>query len=182
MFERRALLFELGHIAALAPRKLSRVGHAFISHAHIDHFAGFDRPLRLFPSRDKTVALYGPIDFIDRVQHKLQAYTWNVIRNYTANLVFQVTEVYGDRTLRSARFQSSGAFQREDMPETTMDGDLLISSDALRVRCAMLDHATPPPTMAGWLTRPVTLPPVRRLPMGRTCIPDFGRRTRCPRA
>lgn len=143
MFERRALLFDLGDIAALAPRKLLRVSHVFVSHAHMDHFAGFDRLLRLFLGRDKTVALYGPADFIDRVEHKLQAYTWNVIRSYTANLVFRATEVSGNGTLRNARFQSSCAFKREELPETRMDGDLLTSCGALRVRCAVLDHATP---------------------------------------
>ena len=32
----------------------------------MDHFADFDRPLRLLLRRPKTVCLYGPADFIDR--------------------------------------------------------------------------------------------------------------------
>jgi ribonuclease Z len=143
MFDRRALLFDIGDIAILPPRKLLRVSHVFVSHAHMDHFAGFDRLLRLFLGRDKAVALYGPPGFIDRVEHKLHAYTWNVVHTYPADLVLQVTEVADDGVLRSVCFRSSCAFQREDLPQARMDGDVLTSCGALRIRCAVLDHATP---------------------------------------
>jgi ribonuclease Z len=142
MFDRRALLFDIGDITALPPRKLLRVSHVFVSHAHMDHFAGFDHLLRLFLGRDKTVELFGPATFIDRVEHKLRAYTWNVIHNYLADLEVRVTEV-DDAVLRRACFRSSRAFQRETMPPERMDGDVLTTCGALRIHCAILDHATP---------------------------------------
>ncbi|MGD8552003.1 MAG: ribonuclease Z, partial [Methyloceanibacter sp.] len=40
LFEKHALLFDLGDISALPPRKIQRIEQAFISHAHIDHFFG----------------------------------------------------------------------------------------------------------------------------------------------
>ncbi|MCW3474581.1 ribonuclease Z [Limobrevibacterium gyesilva] len=143
MFERRAMLFDLGDLSPLSPRKLLRVSHAFVSHAHMDHFAGFDRLLRVLLGREKTVAMYGPADFIDRIEHKLHAYTWNVIGNYDGNLIFDVSEVHDGGIVWSARFQSRHAFRREPMPEARIEGDVLASCGALQVRCAVLDHATP---------------------------------------
>jgi ribonuclease Z len=143
MFERRAFLFDLGEIAALPPRKVLRVSHIFVSHTHIDHFCGFDRLLRLLLGRDKSVALYGPTGFIDQLEHKLRAYTWNVIHRYAGNLVFHVYEIHGDGTLRHACFQSVSAFLREDRPEMRGGDELPDACSGFRVRCAVLDHGTP---------------------------------------
>jgi ribonuclease Z len=60
VFERRALLFDLGDLSRLAPRKLPRVSDVFVTHRHIDHFAGFDQLLRVFLGREKAVGIYGP--------------------------------------------------------------------------------------------------------------------------
>jgi ribonuclease Z len=142
-FERRAMLFDIGEIRGLVPRELLRISHVFVTHAHMDHFSGFDRLLRLLLGRTTTVGLYGPSGFIDRVEHKLRAYTWNVIHRYSGILTFDVNEVHESGTLRQARFCSGSVFQREMMPETRLDGDLLISITPFTVRYAVLDHGTP---------------------------------------
>src|SRR5262252_5148293 len=114
LFEKRAILFDLGDITPLSPRNIQRLEHVFVSHAHIDHFVGFDRLLRLMVGRDKEIALYGPMDFVDHVHHKLQAYRWNLANRYMSDLTFVVTEVAsGSRTRLlpslSARVDSSMA-------------------------------------------------------------------------
>jgi ribonuclease Z len=55
LFEKRALLFDLGDLAALPPKKLLRVTHVFVSHTHMDHLIGFDRLSRVSVGRANAV-------------------------------------------------------------------------------------------------------------------------------
>ena len=86
-FDRRAILFDLGDVSLLPSRKLLKVTHVFISHTHLDHFIGFDHLLRVCLGREKTLFFYGPPQFIDQVESKLRAYTWNLVENYPNNLL-----------------------------------------------------------------------------------------------
>ena len=143
LFERRALLFDLGDLAALPPRKLLRTSHVFVSHTHMDHFVGFDRLLRVCLGRDRPLALYGPEHFIEQVGHKLAAFTWNLVENYAVDLVLSVHEVGSDGLVRRATFSSRDRFVRHDHePRPLGDGRLLVEP-SFDVRCAVLDHRTP---------------------------------------
>jgi ribonuclease Z len=138
-FEGRALLFDLGDIAALAPRKILRLSDVFVSHAHMDHFVGFDRLLRVCLGRETAVRLYGPPGFIDRVEHKLAAYNWNLVQNYPTDFTLRVHELDGER-LRAARFRCHARFAREPQPPRDAPAGLLLDEPAFRVRAAALDH------------------------------------------
>src|SRR3569623_453920 len=74
-YHNRAILFDIGDVTALPTRKLLRVSDVFVSHSHMDHFAGFDHLLRVCLGRDTGVRLYGPEKFIAQLEHKLAAYT-----------------------------------------------------------------------------------------------------------
>ena len=59
LFEKHAILFDLGDLSNLPPRKIHRLEHIFVSHTHIDHFIGFDRLLRVLAGRQKTLTFMG---------------------------------------------------------------------------------------------------------------------------
>src|SRR5262245_3258280 len=142
-FEAQAILFDLGDISFLPTRKIHRLEHIFVSHAHIDHFYGFDRLLRILVGREKTLKLYGPTEFIDQVGHKLQAYRWNLADRYDCDLVFIVSEVISAEEIRTARFRLSRAFSPEMGVERRIDHGLIHDEAAFRVQTAILEHRTP---------------------------------------
>jgi len=143
LFERRALLFDLGELYALPPRKILAVSHIFVSHTHMDHFAGFDHVLRICVGRGKRLHLYGPPRFIEQVEHKLAAYTWNLVQNYQEEFVVAVTEVHPGGRALSAEFPCRRAFSREHLTEHALSDGVLLDEPNFRVRTVMLDHKIP---------------------------------------
>ena len=144
LFEKRAVMFDLGDISNLSPRKIQCLEHVFVSHAHIDHFIGFDRLLRVLVGREKTVNLYGPTGFIDHVRHKLHAYRWNLVDRYVSDLVIVATEVDSCLEAQTARFRLKNAFSTEVVGRgrNTIDG-VIYSEPTFRVSTAVLEHRTP---------------------------------------
>ena len=120
-----------------------RVSDAFISHCHMDHFAGFDHLLRFLLGREKTVGLYGPSGLIEAIGHKLAAYTWNLVGGYDGNLVLRVRELAGGGRLRVARFTGRAGFARENEPDEPVEDGILLREPGFLVRAAALDHGIP---------------------------------------
>ena len=141
--QRRALLFDLGDLTALMPRELLRVSHAFVSHTHMDHFAGLDHLLRVVLGRQPRLVLAGGPDFVAQVEHKLAAYTWNLVHRYEVALEIEAREFRPDGRRRSALFSSRDAFRRTRDEEAAWDGDLLHDEDQFRVRGRFVDHGIP---------------------------------------
>lgn len=143
LFERRALLFDLGDLAPVVPRTLLRVTHAFVTHAHMDHFGGFDRLLRVCLGREKALHLYGPEGIVDRVAGRLSGYTWNLAPGYVHDFAIVATALHADGTAVRSEFHSRRAFVREADRVIRIDKGVLLVEDALTVRAAVLDHGTP---------------------------------------
>jgi ribonuclease Z len=139
-FQNRAVLFDIGDVRELPTRKLLRVSDVFVSHTHMDHFAGFDHLLRVCLGRDWGVRLYGPPNFVDQVEHKLHAYTWNLVENYSGDFVITAHELLSDGRVRRARFRSMQRFYRETLPDVPSEEGLLLSNDTFRVRAKAFDH------------------------------------------
>src|SRR5215471_788603 len=141
--ERRAILFDLGDITALPPRKLMRLTHVFVTHAHMDHFAGFDHLLRVVLGRKAGIVLFGGPGFVAQVEHKLAAYTWNVVHRYDMELVIDARELGTDGGGERACFSSLRRFARERCGPFEPAGDVLHEETMFRVRGRFVDHDIP---------------------------------------
>lgn len=141
--ERRALLFDLGDISGLMPRELMRLSHVFVTHAHMDHFSGFDHLLRVLLGRKPRIVLYGGPGFLAQVEHKLRAYIWNVVHRYATGLVVEAIELGLDGQARGASFPSRRGFAREAETSIERAGDIVHEESTFRVRACFIDHGIP---------------------------------------
>jgi ribonuclease Z len=138
-----ALLIDCGDLSALSPRHLLRVEAVLVSHAHMDHWAGFDRLLRMLVGREKRLRLVGPQDFAARLHHRLHAYTWNLADRIPAALDVEVTEITAPHGPWShTLFRLHAGFAPEPLPPAP-DSAFVLALGPLRVRAALLDHGTP---------------------------------------
>jgi ribonuclease Z len=138
-FSNRALLFDIGDISALPTRKLLRITDVFVSHTHMDHFAGFDHLLRVCLGRDAGIRIYGPRNFIDQVEHKLHAYTWNLVENYVSDFTVTAHELDGEQMQR-ALFRSRNRFRREPLPDAAIVEEVVLRDEQFQVRARPFDH------------------------------------------
>ena len=61
----RSMLIDLGRIDRTPAAVLLPIERVFVSHAHMDHFMGFDHLLRLTLPRDRHLTFCGPPGLID---------------------------------------------------------------------------------------------------------------------
>lgn len=139
-WERRALLLDLGDLAAQPPADLLKVTDVFVSHTHVDHFIGFDHLLRIALGRDRVIRLFGPPGIIANVEGKLCGYTWNLVEGYT--LAFEVHEV-SEEKIALARFPCDARFDRIDLPPLAPFRGVLVDDPLFLVKAVHLDHKIP---------------------------------------
>ncbi len=138
----KAILFDLGYCFRLKVRDIQRIHQIFISHTHIDHFAGFDHILRLSIDMDKTIEIFGPPGFIGNVRGKLAGYAWNLRENVHLN--FLVTEVHPSHTISVRLLGKDGYCQNEEPRENPRrDDSVLATGEGYQVRTVFLEHRMP---------------------------------------
>ena len=141
-FQNRALIFDIGDLSGLQSKDILKISHAFVTHAHMDHFIGFDHLLRLMLGRDKILSLFGPPDFLKRVEAKLAGYTWNLAEKYNYPLRLHVTELQKDFTL-CRQYRCKDRFEPgQEAVRQPFDG-ILYSEPAFKISAVILDHRIP---------------------------------------
>lgn len=143
----RNLFFDLGDLHGLPTRPVLRASHAFVSHAHMDHFCGFDTVVRYSLGREKVFRVVGPPGIADRVEGKLSGYTWNLVAFYQAAFEIEVLE-WGAVGARLWRFPCRQGFPRIDGGEVALKdvspGIREVHAEpSLRVTATELDHLVP---------------------------------------
>lgn len=142
LFEKRALLFDLGDLGGLSPRDLLKVSDAFVTHTHMDHFIGFDNLIRMFLGREKHLRLFGPPNFFEQVEGKLAGYTWNLVNEYEHEFTVEVNEVREDR-IRKRTYCCRNGFRPKSAEETRPFSGVLMKEPAFSVHGELLDHRIP---------------------------------------
>lgn len=140
--ERRALLFDAGDTGPLSSRDLLKITHVFVSHAHMDHFMGFDGLLLLCLGREKSLHVFGPSGFMRNVEGKLSGYTWNLARRFTNDFSITATDVT-EQGLARRTFRLRDAFAPGPVEELGNPEGLLLAEPSFWVSAAVLDHGTP---------------------------------------
>jgi ribonuclease Z len=143
----RNLFFDLGDLHGLPARPVLKAGHAFVSHAHMDHFCGLDVVIRYSLGRERVFRLVGPPGIADRVEGKLRGYTWNLVGSYEASFVLEALE-WGGETGRLWRFPCKEGFPRVDEGEVALplaghDVREVHREATFRVLAAEMHHQVP---------------------------------------
>lgn len=142
LFERRALLFDLGDLRGLSSRDLLKITHVFVTHTHMDHFIGFDGLLRICLGRDKALHIFGPPGFFQQVDGRLSGYTWNLVNEYENEFILWTSEVHDQKILTRRHLCRTGFKPESEIIDRPFHGRILEEA-AFSVQAAILDHRIP---------------------------------------
>ena len=134
-------LFDLGDLMPLKAARIHRVREVFVTHAHLDHFFGFDWLLRIFLGEERRIRIYGPEGLAERVRSKLAGYTWNIEMDF--GFEAEVHEVL-DRHALVSRFRCQHGLEGDlRSRERPLEGGVLAETPTHRVRAVPVEHGTP---------------------------------------
>jgi len=136
--QRRGFLFDLGGAARLAPRVAHQVSAVCLSHAHLDHIAGFLWFLRTRIGAFGPCKIFGPAKTITRIENFLGAITWDRIENNAP--VFEVGEFDG-AWLKRARLTPGSP--KVVLPVLPVEEGVLLAEDILSIKAVVCDHKIP---------------------------------------
>ncbi|MBI3722524.1 hypothetical protein HY251_00995 [bacterium] len=82
--DKDGILLDLGRASSLPVKLLHRIGLVLLSHAHVDHFFGFDELLRALLGSPREVVLVGPEGIAAKIASRIGGYSWNLIESDSA--------------------------------------------------------------------------------------------------
>jgi ribonuclease Z len=86
--------------------------------------------------------MFGPPGFHRQIENKINAYTWNLVENYTNDFALHVTEVHpGHKLLRT--YHCRKAFEPEIQDASEKFAGTLVENNSFAVKGVFLDHKIP---------------------------------------
>ena len=138
--EKQSFLFDIGSLDRLKARDLVRITHVFVSHAHIDHFIGFDRWLRAHIRQRRELFVVGPPGITKQVEAKLSGYTWNLLED--GDKVFCVVELLKGGGFKKSLLKNDNQFTPKEVAFSREDKALLSFGEG-DLYGVLLDHGIP---------------------------------------
>jgi ribonuclease Z len=136
---KRSVLVDLGEGAKLPARLAHQVSDVFLSHAHVDHIAGFLSFMRSRIGAWPVCRVFGPIGVAANIAGLVAGVHWDRIGHRAPR--FEVTEFYDNRLHRYEVM--AGRPGAEPTGTSTVEDGTLLSDELMRVESAVLDHFTP---------------------------------------
>jgi len=142
-FGRRAMLFDIGDLASLSNRELLRISDVFVSHRHMDHFAGFDQLLRIRHSQPGRLRMVGPPGLVAGIAGKLAGYSWNLLGPASPDFAIESAEFSDGRLGGWTTFSARRQFRAAPIEREPLAAGLVYADGDLRIEAATLDHGMP---------------------------------------
>ncbi|MCG8334793.1 MAG: MBL fold metallo-hydrolase [Proteobacteria bacterium] len=134
------VLVDCGQLNHLAKRVIKSISTLFISHAHMDHFIGFDSFTRSVLVSNKTIDVFGPKGIAERIESSLKAYNWNLTEPYFCK--FRLHEICSTK-IKTYFLDGSKGFALEFEKEISRKDNVIFENSHLVVEAAICDHKIP---------------------------------------
>lgn len=136
---KRSLVVDFGEGAKLPARTAHQVTDVFISHAHVDHIAGFLPFLRSRIGVFPICRVFGPPGLSDNIAGFVSGIHWDRVGPRAPR--FEIAELHGERLLRFD--VSAGRSRPRRLGEETVSGGVVFADAVMVVHATVLDHLTP---------------------------------------
>lgn len=137
---RESILFDCGEIHHMAKRVVKAVSALFITHAHMDHFMGFDAFVRHNHVSPKIFDIFGPPEIAGKIACKLAGYDWNLTEPDWCG--FRVHEIHSVLN-RAASLPGKDGFPCRPLDETPRTGTEIYGNTYMDVKAELCDHRIP---------------------------------------
>jgi len=136
----RNILVDCGQMSHLATRLIKSVDAVFITHAHMDHFIGFDQFTRVNLVTSRTIDIFGPPGIAHKIEMKLKGYDWNLAEDFFCS--YRIHEVHPD-CMEIYSIRGAERFKCSFEERTVINDRVIYESRYISVEADLCNHKIP---------------------------------------